>query len=273
MKYILRELEVGEVSLVDKAANKRKFLLVKSEKGGNEMPMTEIILSCDESKEDILKSVAEMDDSQVALLKSVMELDESQATLFKSLLEPGDESIEELKKAKMSEKAVAAVKAALKALRGVKEELPEDIMKKLAACGGYAYPEEKAMDGEKDKEKDKMKKEFGGFVIQKNEDGTTDFSNVPEEVRPLVKSLWEKNEESAKKAEDAERIAKAERDARIMKEFVTKAEGLQNLSNDPITLGAILKSASESLTADQYTELQRVLDAAESAVAESKLFK
>jgi hypothetical protein len=255
MKYILRGLEIGEVSLVDKAANKRKFLLIKSEQGGKEMPMTEVIISCDESREELLKSVAEMEDNEISLLKSLME----------------DDDLEDIKKAGISEKAMKAVKMALGALKGVKDELPKDIMEKLASIGGYEMPKtEKACDEEG---KDKMKKSVGGYTIVKNEDGTVDYSDVPEEVRPLVKSLWEQNEESAKQAAEAERIAKEERDARVLKEYVSKAAELKNLATDVDKFGAILKAANEKLDAEQYEELDRVLKAAEEAVAQSVLLK
>lgn len=97
----LSDLEAVEVSLVPRAANKKKFLLLKSE-GGNEM-------------DEILKALieAELDDEQ---------------------------NVDKVLKAgKVSDKAANAVKGALKLLNAFKDELPKDIMNTLASLGGYGY--------------------------------------------------------------------------------------------------------------------------------------
>ena len=52
----LTDLEVIEVSLVDKAANKRNFLILKNKGDGN---MNELILNVEQGHEEILKAIAD----------------------------------------------------------------------------------------------------------------------------------------------------------------------------------------------------------------------
>ena len=101
----LSDLKVVEVSLVPKAANKKKFLLFKSETEVTDMP----------NMEEILKAVLET------------ELD-------------NDEEVDKVLKASLSDKAANAVKGALRLLGAYKDELPKDIMKTLAGLAGYGYP-------------------------------------------------------------------------------------------------------------------------------------
>lgn len=100
----LKDLEAVEVSLVPKAANKRKFLIFKSE-GGNEM----------NEFQEILKSVLEAD------------------------LENPEKVDQILKQNNISDKAASAIKGALKLLLAYKDELPEDIISTLAGLAGYDY--------------------------------------------------------------------------------------------------------------------------------------
>lgn len=78
--------------------------------------------------------------------------------------------------------------------------------------------------------------------------------------------------ELAKRAEAAEGIAKAERDARLTAEFITKAKAFGNLTVAADVLGPILKRANENaLTAEDATELERILAAANEQVGKGDL--
>jgi hypothetical protein len=278
MPNSLHEVEVVEVSLVDKAANKRKFLVTKSDKGGHTMT-DELVLNVEnEEVANVLKSITEMDGDKIAAIKSLSELDQDTlATLMK--YESDDEDLTAaIQKAGISDKAQKAVKVALQALSAVKDELGGDIMKKLAAAGGFPFP---AGDKKKPEEDDKMtekqktqKSAEGGDVmalVKKDADGNADFSDVPENVRPLVAQLWKQNEEAIRKAEETETILKQERDQRVLKEFIQKAEGFQHLGVEPTKFGAILKACKESLDESMFTELERVLKTADEKMA--PLFK
>lgn len=105
---------------------------------------------------------------------------------------------------------------------------------------------------ESDEEKDEMEK---SDVLAK----------LDPEVRKMV-------EDAQTRAEQAEAIAKAERDARVTAEFISKAEALSELSVNPTEFGPVLKAAAETLDPEQYAEIERVLKAANEAVASAGMW-
>jgi len=94
----------------------------------------------------------------------------------------------------------------------------------------------------------------------------------------MVEELWKANETNAEaikkaeaKAEETDKILKAERDERLLKEFVTKADGFKNLSVKSDVFGKILKKISAALSDDENKELDRVLKSADDNI--TNLFK
>ena len=86
---------------------------------------------------------------------------------------------------------------------------------------------------------------------------------------PAVRALIEKAEQDAKQASE---IAKAERDQRLDREFIAKAEALPMLSTDKTMLGALLRRISEALSAEDATAVTKMLDAANVQIAKGNLF-
>jgi len=229
----LKDLDAVEVSLVPKGANRKRFLIFKED---------------DSLMEEILKAVLETE------------------------LEDEQKVEEVLKAAKLSGKAQNAVKGALRLLNAYKDELPKDIMKTLAELAGYGYPApaEKAKD-KKDEEEDKKKK-YGYPAPTKKEDGSYDFSGIPEEVRPAVEVLWEEQQEAVKKAEELEKVLKEERDKQLRKEFVQKAAtDFGNLPTKPEEFGLVLKGLAEKAP-EEYAKLEGVLKAANEAIQKGALY-
>lgn len=230
----LKDLDVIEVSLVPKGANRRRFLLFKSEE--EEDPM-----------EEILKAILETPLENEAKVEEV------------------------LKAANLSEKAKGAVRGALKILSAYKDELPKDIMKTLAGLAGYGYPEPTQKQKGKDDDDDKKKK-YGYPAPVKKEDGSWDFSGVPEEVRPMVEALWKEHLEEVKKREELERVLKEERDKQARKEFIQKAATeFASLPTKPEEFGLVLKGLAEKAP-EEYAKLEGVLKAADEAIRKSALF-
>jgi colicin import membrane protein len=83
----------------------------------------------------------------------------------------------------------------------------------------------------------------------------------------------ERAEKAERTANEATEIAKAERDARITREFVTKAEGYRALVVKADEFGPVLKEASEKLSKAAFDEIERVLKAADEALSSTDLFK
>ncbi|MBW2084447.1 MAG: hypothetical protein JRI54_00225 [Deltaproteobacteria bacterium] len=197
--------------------------------------------------------------------------------ILKAVLETeleDEQKVEEvLKAAKLSDKAQNAVKGALRLLNAYKDSLPKDIMKTLAELAGYGYPAptEKAKD-KKDEEEEDKKKKYGYPAPTKKEDGSYDFSGIPEEVRPAVEALWKEQQEAIKKAEELEKVLKEERDKQLRKEFVQKAAtDFTNLPTKPEEFGLVLKGLAEKAP-EEYTKLEGVLKAASEAIEKGALY-
>lgn len=93
-------------------------------------------------------------------------------------------------------------------------------------------------------------------------------------VRDRLEKLEKAEQESAERLAKAEEIAKAERDQRITREFVAKAEdSFALVGGDPAEFGPLLKSASEKLSKEEYEALETRLRAANEQVSKSNLFK
>lgn len=80
-------------------------------------------------------------------------------------------------------------------------------------------------------------------------------------------------EKMQKRAEEAERIAKEEREARLRKEYIQKAQELSGLNISAEEFGPILKSAAEKLPEEEFTKLHEVLKSASKVIETSSIFK
>lgn len=171
-------------------------------------------------------------------------------------------------------------------------EVTEDLTK-----GGKQMPpmdEEEEMEDEETMEKGKksMKKDDAEVVDLPNEvyeyisaleaanaemtEALEKMAGPEEEEEDIMKSadpaIVAIVKAAEERAEAAERIAKAERDFRLEKEFVAKASTLNNLAIDANEFGSVLKSAAESLTTEQFTAIWDALQTANSAMAEAGMF-
>lgn len=81
----------------------------------------------------------------------------------------------------------------------------------------------------------------------------------------IVKGLEER-------ASAAETIAKAERDHRLVQEYIAKAGTLKNLPIKAEEFGTVLKNVAEALTEEQFSAIWQVLNAANSNLAKAGLF-
>jgi len=134
-----------------------------------------------------------------------------------------------------------------------------------------------------------LKADFDELKRQLEEDGREpatkaeekiDKSALPPEVRAYVEKAEaeraadrERAEKAEKAANEASEIAKAEREARLTKEFVAKAEGYEALVVKAEDFGPVLKEASEKLSKASFDEIERVLKAADEQIAKGDLFK
>lgn len=143
-------------------------------------------------------------------------MDEQSMTVLKSVLETEVDSeaqLEEIFKAeKVSKKGLDAIRGALRILNGFKEELPKDVMKKLAAMAGYAPPGKE--------EEDEYPKPKDGKVSKSDE--------LPPEVKaimePILKAQSEQIEALKAQVAKSDEALSKERDERAMAGWVEKCE-------------------------------------------------
>ena len=91
-------------------------------------------------------------------------------------------------------------------------------------------------------------------------------------TQAVVKQLLEENVVTKAEAKEAKQIAKELKDEKILKEYVEKAEDLPHLAIEPLKFGPVLKALGESHP-DEFSEIFRVLKAADAAIEKSELFK
>jgi len=184
----LSDLDIIEVSLVDRPANKRKFILFKSElkEGSTSMPEKQ-------ETEFIEELVEEMEKAEASGEAEKLEEAEAQETQSEEAeLETQQEQQPEQETEKaLSQKAQAAIKAALKALWPVRAEIPRsvlDVLGRLVGYPGYGYPY--------------------GYPTYGYPAPMGKAEELPEEVKTALEALWKEREELSKRLEEAERIAK-----------------------------------------------------------------
>jgi hypothetical protein len=93
-----------------------------------------------------------------------------------------------------------------------------------------------------------------------------------EEVREEVSKAMEIVKAANARAEEAEKIAKAERDQRLVREFVAKAQSFTSLPINPETFGPVLKKLSEALSDEEYDAVTKALAAGNETMANASLF-
>lgn len=136
-----------------------------------------------------------------------------------------------IKKQKLSDKGVKAVKAALRMLSAYKDELPKDVLSKLASVAGYPAPKKakekeeeedkypspkkKAKAKEEEEEDDKMKKVKKGLDVPKE---------VQEHFDTVIKAQNDRFDALKEQNEKVEKALKAEKDERELQDWITKAE-------------------------------------------------
>lgn len=87
---------------------------------------------------------------------------------------------------------------------------------------------------------------------------------------PLIREMVEK---AQAEAAEATTIAKAEREARLNREFMAKAESLPFVPGETKDTADFLKSASESLSPEQYEWIEKTLSTANSLISKGDALK
>jgi hypothetical protein len=94
------------------------------------------------------------------------------------------------------------------------------------------------------------------------------------ELRAHFAAVQKTAEETGKRAEEAERVAKAEESRRIDGEWVDVVKSdFTNIGVTPKAFAPVLRAAWDALEPEQFAELERVLRSAEAVAVKSDAFK
>lgn len=105
------------------------------------------------------------------------------------------------------------------------------------------------------------------------DDDDDDFGGEDEILKSADPRIVEIVKAAQERAEAAEMIAKAERDFRLEREFISKAATLNHLPVSADEFGKVLKNTAEAVDADTFAALWRVLEAANAGVESGSLFR
>ena len=218
----LLDLDIREVSLVDRPAIRRKFLVIKRDEDGENMSDEQALAS---DQETFIFDEVVCKDEEVKKAKNKTDEDESEEK------ETEDEPEKETK-AKGKRKSKAKAKDELEA---ESEEEDED---------------EEASEKKKKKVKKETLKMANPVSIpvsfSKRDDGSYDLTGVPEEMQATVEQLCKAQDTAVQKAVELEEILKAERDERLRRDYIEKAEKeFPSLPGTSVEIGLLLKTLND----------------------------
>ena len=249
------DMMIKEVSAVDRAATKKKFLLIKKDDGDDFHKRTlDEVLANQEAHSEFMKSIdafynsvhSTMRDSDLSSVEKAEQIKTSSNQLVEKLNNLAPDLAKRMNVEKMTKNAM--------------ERIPDE--------GGENMPELKdILEKIDDKEVRASVESFVKSVMKDNsdegEETKIDKSAMPEELKKRFEDL-------EKKAEMAEQMAKAEREKRLDVEFNKRAKEYSNVA-DVEKIVSILKHTSED--EGLQTEIEEVLKSAQERLAKADLFK
>ncbi len=230
----LTDLDVFEVSTVDRGANRKKFIILKNLEGlkvPNEKEILEKIL---ETKLDV---------------KDEKKIDEF------------------LAKQEIDEETKRAVKAALRVLESIKEKVPADVMSKLTAMLGMSA-DNPSDEENKSTEEDEKKEEAIKGEIKKSDIDTKGMSDVQ---KKNLDALFKSRDADKERLEKVEKSLGEERVIRRKKEFLEKALELKHVPGNPEDLSSIMMEI-EDKSPKLFEKVHSLLKTADKAIKEGNIF-
>lgn len=240
----LTDMEFDEISLVTRPANQlSKVVLFKSD-----TPEQEHMTSENEQQDEVEKAKG---DKMPEELKRRFGIDDESED---------DEDEDEMKKAKMppamddeddEEDDMDKMYGSKKMKKDDVIDLPSEV---------YEYIE--ALEAANSEMSDQLEK----FAAEESEAVDTDIlKSADPQIVAIVKAAEDR-------AAAAEKIAKAERDFRLEREFIGKAAELSALPAEAEAFGKVLKSVAEAVDEATFDTLMTVLTAANEGISTGNLF-
>ena len=186
--------------------------------------------------------------------------------IVKTILETPDEDLEKaLREAGLEGEGAEALVGASKLLKAYKDALPENALAFLSKCTGLAVTESLNKNVPNNAGTETKKQAEGGLSKET-------IAKMDPATQAVVKQLLEENVVTKAEAKEARQIVKELKEEKILKEYVAKAEDLPHLTIEPLKFGPVLKALGEGHP-DEFSEIFRVLKAADAAIEKSELFK
>jgi len=239
----LVDLEVHAVAGVDKAANRRRFLVVKRAEESEDATTADHDGIANEKDQSILKAAW-------SIIAKHLGLSAKDATV-----QEASRIIEALPEAKeKGDTNMAQTGTQNVDLDAILKDASDEV--KAAVKAAFAKQEEKL--AELQKQVDELSKKGEGNADDINK------ADLPEHVRKRLEDL-------EKRAKEAEEIAKAEREARVRAEIRKRAEGYANVGEVEKIAEAIYKA--QSVSAEFAEQLETLLKSAHERIEKGDLFK
>lgn len=151
-----------------------------------------------------------------------------------------------------------------------KADLPEDVVDYIEGLEGAVEDLTKAAS-EKDTEIEGLKTTLAeaeaSSTVVKSED--EQYEALLAKADPAVRVMLERQREEIKKAQE---VADAERDARLEREFISKAEALPMISENKSDLAGLLRRVHDALPAEDAAMVEKMLSDANTQIAKGNLF-
>lgn len=234
----LTDMEFDEVSLVTRPANQlSKVVLFKSDVSNSE----EIV-----AEEKTVEETVEVE----PVLEQAEESVEKGYGKMKGMKKKGMPAMEDEEEMEEDEEEMPMKKKGKMKKDDDSVEIPSEVydyIETLEAANAELVDAIEKMSKEQQDEKDEILKSADPRLVE------------------IVKGLEER-------ASAAETIAKAERDHRLVQEYIAKAGTLNNLPIKAEEFGNVLKNVAEALTEEQFSAIWQVLNAANSNLSKTGLF-
>lgn len=312
---LLRDVDGDEISLVNRAANRRKFLLLKGDTG-MENDLSDILESPWESEGSLIDAIrkdgVQDENIEKAVIAAVRLLKGVEGEFSPELIEKLGTELYPRKNPPLNGPGVPSP-GGLVGAAGSEEDCPPDGSASGAdtdasvsgdSLEGTASGAKVAADAEPDEDDQKGKKGFFGrksktqkeevapedvakedvsvtddergtvethAVPVQKEDGSWDFTDVPDDSAAFFRAMIQKQDEQATELAAAkEAVAKAD-DTLLSRQMIEKASRLNHVAA-PDDLAPILKEASLKLDSESFEKLTTVLEAAQERISKGGLF-
>ena len=248
------------------------------------------------------KSLTDLTTNEVSLVKRgavnrrfAVKKEATVDQILKAVLEQpadGEDAVRAaLEKSDVSPQGRDAVLGAVRILSAFRDVIPAEIAKAAPKMAGYAndeahdyaegggkgkFPAKKKMkkdmaDGDGDEDEDEEDEEEHKFPPSKKKKATYKSADLPADARAHLEAIEKAQQEAVEKAAQLERELQAERDVRLNKEFVEKAQRDFGTLGPAKDIGPVLKSL-HAVDGDLATKVERLLKQATERVKTAALF-